>query len=40
MARLRAGGVIDPIATYRVSGYRGRKAAERPADTRRTAGIV
>jgi L-rhamnose isomerase/sugar isomerase len=30
MARERAGGAIDPIATYRASGYRGRKAAERP----------
>jgi L-rhamnose isomerase / sugar isomerase len=40
IARQRAGGAIDPIATYRASGYRARKAAERPADTRRTAGIV
>ncbi len=40
MARHRAGGAIDPIATYRASGYRSRKAAERPAETRRTAGIV
>jgi L-rhamnose isomerase/sugar isomerase len=40
MARLRAGGAIDPIGTYRASEYRLRKAAERPAETRRTAGIV
>src|SRR6266542_64 len=40
MARQRAGGAIDPIAAYRASGYRARKAAERPAETRRTAGIV
>jgi L-rhamnose isomerase/sugar isomerase len=31
MARLRAGGAIDPIATYRESGYRQQKAKERPA---------
>ena len=30
MARERAGGAIDPIATYRASGYRRQKAAERP----------
>jgi L-rhamnose isomerase / sugar isomerase len=30
-ARARAGGAIDPIAVYRASGYRSRKAAERPA---------
>src|SRR5437764_4028001 len=29
-ARKRAGGAIDPIATYRQSGYRRRKAEERP----------
>jgi L-rhamnose isomerase/sugar isomerase len=40
MARLRDGGAIDPIGIYRASGYRQRKAAERPAETRRTAGIV
>jgi L-rhamnose isomerase/sugar isomerase len=40
MARHRAGGAIDPVAAYRASGYRTRKAAERPAETRRTAGIV
>ncbi len=31
VARERAGGAIDPIATYRASGYRERKAEERPA---------
>jgi L-rhamnose isomerase/sugar isomerase len=31
MARERAGGAIDPIATFRASGYRQRKAEERPA---------
>ncbi|MCM3881060.1 MAG: L-rhamnose catabolism isomerase [Vicinamibacterales bacterium] len=40
MSRLRAGGAIDPIAMYRASGYRRRKAAERPAAIRLGAGIV
>jgi L-rhamnose isomerase/sugar isomerase len=40
MAALRAGGAVDPIATYRSSGYRQRKAAERPAPARPAAGIV
>ena len=31
MARYRAGGAIDPVAAYRASGYRCRKAAARPA---------
>jgi len=31
MARSRAGGAIDPVAVYRSSGYRARKAEERPA---------
>src|SRR6266404_2695159 len=31
VARERNGGAIDPIATYRESGYRQRKAEERPA---------
>jgi L-rhamnose isomerase/sugar isomerase len=39
-ARARAGGAIDPIATYRASGYRQRKAEERPAGARSTVGIV
>jgi L-rhamnose isomerase/sugar isomerase len=40
MARARAGGAIDPIAAYRASGYRARKAEERPVQTGVTAGIV
>src|SRR6266542_4375225 len=40
MARQRAGGAIDPIATYRASGYRERKAEERPAKIGVAAGIV
>jgi L-rhamnose isomerase/sugar isomerase len=40
MARERAGGAIDPIAVYRSSGYRKRKADERPAKSRSSAGIV
>jgi len=40
MARARAGGAIDPIAAYRASGYRARKAEERPAQSGVTAGIV
>lgn len=39
-ARVRAAGAIDPVATYRASGYRQRVAAERPAAARRSAGIV
>jgi L-rhamnose isomerase/sugar isomerase len=39
-ARLRAGGAIDPIATYRASGYRAAKAAERPATGGSSSGIV
>jgi L-rhamnose isomerase/sugar isomerase len=39
-ARKRSGGAIDPIATYRASGYRDRKAAERPATIGVSAGIV
>src|SRR5206468_7088363 len=30
MARLRAGGAVDPVASYRASGYRQHKAEERP----------
>ena len=30
MARQRAGGAIDPVGAYRASGYRKRKAEERP----------
>ncbi len=40
MARHRAGGAIDPLAVYRTSGYRRKKAAERPAAQLRGAGIV
>jgi L-rhamnose isomerase/sugar isomerase len=40
VARERAGGAIDPIATYRASGYRLRKAEERPAQVGIAAGIV
>jgi len=31
MARVRAGGAADPVATYRASGYRDRVASVRPA---------
>ncbi len=31
MARMKAGGAIDPLAAYRASGYRQRKAEERPS---------
>jgi L-rhamnose isomerase/sugar isomerase len=40
VARLRAGGAVDPVAAYRASGYRSRKAEERPASVRQGAGIV
>jgi L-rhamnose isomerase/sugar isomerase len=40
MARARSGGAIDPLATYRASGYRRQKAAERPARAGASAGIV
>jgi len=40
VARERSGGAIDPIGTYRTSGYRQRKADERPASNRVSAGIV
>jgi L-rhamnose isomerase/sugar isomerase len=39
-ARRRSGGALDPIATYRASGYRDAKAAERPASGVASAGIV
>jgi L-rhamnose isomerase/sugar isomerase len=32
MARERDGGAIDPISTYRASGYRRHKGEERPAN--------
>jgi L-rhamnose isomerase/sugar isomerase len=40
VARLRAGGAIDPVAAYRASGYRAKKAEERPAQAGRLSGIV
>jgi L-rhamnose isomerase / sugar isomerase len=40
MERLRSGGAIEPIETYRASGYRDRKADERPAVTAAGGGIV
>lgn len=39
-ARQRAGGAIDPLTVYRASGYRQRKADERPAQIGVSAGIV
>ncbi len=39
-ARMDAGGAADPLAVYRASGYRSRKAQERPASGVATAGIV
>jgi L-rhamnose isomerase / sugar isomerase len=39
-ARKRGGGALDPIAVYRKSGYRTRKAEERPAVVGSTSGIV
>jgi L-rhamnose isomerase/sugar isomerase len=40
VARQRAGGALDPISTYRASGYRQTKAEERPAKLEVSAGIV
>ncbi len=40
MARQRAGGAIDPLSVYRASGYRQRKAEERPPALGVSAGIV
>jgi len=39
-ARELSGGAIDPIRAYRASGYRARKAEERPAQASISAGIV
>jgi L-rhamnose isomerase/sugar isomerase len=39
-ARARSGGAIDPIGAFRASGYRQRKAVERPARAGVAAGIV
>jgi L-rhamnose isomerase/sugar isomerase len=40
MARMQAGGAIDPIAVYRKAGYREEKARQRPASTVGSSGIV
>jgi L-rhamnose isomerase/sugar isomerase len=40
VARHRAGGAIDPIATFRSSGYRAARIAERSSAVRLGAGIV
>jgi L-rhamnose isomerase / sugar isomerase len=40
MARYRSGGAIDPLSVYRASGYRLRKAEERPARAARLSGMV
>ncbi|MGB5559346.1 MAG: L-rhamnose catabolism isomerase [Paracoccaceae bacterium] len=40
MARLEAGGAIDPVAAYRASGYRVRVAEVRPAVSGAGGGIV
>jgi L-rhamnose isomerase/sugar isomerase len=40
MARWRSGGAIAPIEVYRASGYRARKAEERPPVAGTSAGIV
>ncbi len=39
-ARLRGGGAIDPLATYRASSYRKVKAKERPPVAGSSSGIV
>lgn len=39
-ARYRNGGAIDPIATYRASGYRRKVADQRPAQAKASSGIV
>ena len=40
MARFEAGAAIDPVTTYRASGYRARVANERPAVSGAGGGIV
>ena len=40
MARVRAGGAIDPIAVYRASGYRQQTITARPASAASRSGIV
>ncbi|HVJ43310.1 MAG TPA: L-rhamnose catabolism isomerase [Dongiaceae bacterium] len=39
-ARYRQGGAIDPIATYRASGYRRQAGEQRPAQAKASSGIV
>ncbi|HKX84465.1 MAG TPA: L-rhamnose isomerase, partial [Pyrinomonadaceae bacterium] len=39
-ARERSGGAIDPIGVYRASGYRTKKAKERPSQVGVSAGII
>ena len=39
-ARRRSGGAVDPIHVYRASGYRAKKAKERPARLGVSAGII
>ena len=39
-ARIEGGGVLDPLATYRASGYREAVAAERPPEPGSRSGIV
>ncbi len=39
-ARALSGGALDPIGAYRASGYRRKKAEERPQQTSRRSGIV
>jgi L-rhamnose isomerase / sugar isomerase len=39
-ARRRSSGAIDPVGAYRASGYRARKAEERPPASGSSAGIV
>ena len=39
-ARVRAGGAVDPVAVFRASGYRERKAGERGASAPSGGGIV
>jgi L-rhamnose isomerase/sugar isomerase len=39
-ARAREGGAVDPIAVFRASGYRERKAKDRPQDATGRSGIV
>jgi L-rhamnose isomerase/sugar isomerase len=39
-ARERNGGAVEPLAAYRISGYRSQKAKERPARAGVSAGII